>query len=164
MGKKRKWTDDQLIAAVPLEESYYGVLRRLGLKLCGGSHAIVKMRVRQLGLDTSHFRGSGWCHGAKHSKFVKRFVAIPLEEILVKDSTYQNTSLLRKRLVAAGLLENKCYDCGGPPVWNNKPLVMQLDHIDGDRTNHQIENLRLLCPNCHSQTDTWCAKNQARVV
>jgi hypothetical protein len=157
MARKRTWTDGQLIAAVKSETSYYGVLRAIGLKLCGGSHAQVKLRVKQLGLSTEHFTGQGWCVGDKHQEHVKR-ITIPLDEILVRDSTYTNTHALKKRLLKCGRLENKCYDCGRPPEWNGKPLSLQLDHIDGERCNNLMENLRLLCPNCHSQTPTFAGK------
>lgn len=61
---------------------------------------------------------------------------------------------LRVRLFAAGLKEEKCEDCG-VTEWRGKKLILELDHIDGDRTNHKFENLRILCPNCHSQTETF---------
>lgn len=161
-GKKRIWTDQQLIAAIENERSYAGVLRKLGLSTCGGSYAIIRLRIRQLGINIDHFTGQGWCHGEEHKKFINRFVTIPLDQILVKDSYYQTTSRLKKRLIQCGLLQNKCYECNIDPEWNGKVLVLQLDHIDGDRTNNQLENLRILCPNCHSQTDNFCARNKKR--
>ncbi len=54
---------------------------------------------------------------------------------------------------------NHCNECGIPKFWNNKPLTLQCDHIDGDCTNNQLSNLRLLCPNCHTQTKTYGSKN-----
>lgn len=163
MGKKRKWTDEQLVEAVKSSESYYGVLGKLDLKLCGGSHAHIKMRVRQLELDTSHFTGRGWCRGEKREELTKRFVQIPLEKILVKDSTYLCTNTLRKRLLKEGLLKERCYTCDLKPEWNDQPLTLQLDHKDGDRCNNEIENLQLLCPNCHSQTKTFAGRNRNKL-
>ena len=55
---------------------------------------------------------------------------------------------------------NKCLHCGIGPEWNGKPITLQLDHIDGNNDDHRLENLRILCPNCHTQTDTWCARNK----
>ena len=66
---------------------------------------------------------------------------------------------LKKRILRAGLLKNECYICG-LKEWLNKPIVLQLDHINGNNKDNRIENLRLLCPNCHSQTSTWCGKNK----
>lgn len=81
-----------------------------------------------------------------------------LEEILIENSTYSTASLM-KRIIDANLLEEECDHCGVGPIWNGKLLRLQVDHINGISNDHRIENLRLLCPNCHSQTDTWCGKN-----
>lgn len=84
---------------------------------------------------------------------------IDLSEILDgKHPTYQ-TLKLKKRLIKEKVLEYKCVSCG-IFEWNKNPISLQLDHIDGNNHNHKLENLRLLCPNCHSQTDTWCGKNK----
>lgn len=64
-------------------------------------------------------------------------------------------SALKQRLIAAGLKENKCEECGQLPQWNGKPLGLQLDHVDGNHRNNKIENLRIVCPNCHTQTETF---------
>ena len=64
------------------------------------------------------------------------------------------TSKLSRRLVKEGYFEYKCSHCSIQD-WNDKPLTLELDHIDGDNSNHQLDNLRLLCPNCHSQTPTY---------
>jgi 5-methylcytosine-specific restriction endonuclease McrA len=81
---------------------------------------------------------------------------IPIEEILVENSTYANNVSLKKRLIREGVLDYKCVECGNIGKWNEKPLVLQLDHINGINTDNRIENLRILCPNCHSQTKTFC--------
>lgn len=69
------------------------------------------------------------------------------------------TTRLRNRLIKDGLLEYKCESCG-LCEWQGKPLTLELDHIDGDNTNHRLSNLRLMCPNCHSQTETYKSKNK----
>jgi hypothetical protein len=67
--------------------------------------------------------------------------------------------LMLRRLVAAGLKKYECEECGLGSVWNEKPIVHHLDHINGERRDNRLENLRVLCPNCHSQTPTYCGRN-----
>jgi len=81
-----------------------------------------------------------------------------LNEILDGLHPHFQTFKLKNRLLKEGVIKNTCSKCG-ISEWNNLPLNMELDHIDGNRTNHKLENLRMLCPNCHSQTDTYRAKN-----
>jgi hypothetical protein len=97
--------------------------------------------------------------GIKRNKeeYFKR--TIPLEEILEgKYPHYGRAGLIRK-LFEAGLKKNECEVCG-IKEWNGRLLKMQLDHIDGNTYNHTLNNLRMICPNCHSQTDTFCGKNK----
>ena len=84
---------------------------------------------------------------------------IPLQEILNGHHPQFQTYKLKLRLYNEGIFENVCSLCG-ISNWNNKPLNMELDHIDGNRTNHMLSNLRILCPNCHSQTDTYRSKKR----
>jgi hypothetical protein len=162
VARKLKWTNAQLAEAVRTSHSVAQVLRKLGLSVAGGTHASVKLRIKLTGLDTSHFTGQGWCTGRKHAVMVGRFVLVPLDEILVRNSTYLCTHHLKHRLLAEGLLENKCAICGIGPEWNGKLLSLNIDHKDGDRTNNLLKNLRIVCPNCHSQTDTFAGKNKAK--
>lgn len=80
-----------------------------------------------------------------------------IEEILVEDSNYQS-SKLKKRLIDAGLKEHKCEICGNIGEWQGKPLTLQVHHINGNHRDNRIENLQILCPNCHSQTDNHSIK------
>lgn len=86
---------------------------------------------------------------------------IPLEQILVEHSTYTNRDTLKGRLLRTGLLQPHCYICG-ITNWLGKLLSLHLDHINGVKNDNRIGNLRLLCPNCHSQTDTYGAKRSKR--
>lgn len=79
---------------------------------------------------------------------------VPLQEILVENSNYKSSDL-KKRLIKEGLKEDVCEICGCTNIWNNNPLTLQLDHINGNHHDNRIENLRIICPNCHSQTETF---------
>ena len=92
-------------------------------------------------------------------KTVKNNVKIPIQEILNGMHPYYQTFKLNKRLLKEKIFKNECSICG-ISEWNNKKISMQLDHINGDSSDHKKENLRFLCPNCHSQTETYCGKNK----
>lgn len=83
---------------------------------------------------------------------------IPLDEILEGKHPQYQTFKLKQRLLNVGLKSNQCEDCG-ITEWNSKPIAIELDHINGNSKDHRMENLRMLCPNCHSQTETFRAKN-----
>ena len=110
--------------------------------------------MQRLMLDASHFRGKmvGICDS--------RPIGIPLENLLVEDIEVQ-THRFKKRLIRAGLLQEKCHECG-ILYWQDRKLSLHLDHVDGNRRNNRLENLRLLCPNCHSLTDTYCGNKNRK--
>ena len=154
--RKRKYSKELLEGLVKNNFSISGILRDLGLKYSGGNHNHISKRIKEYGIDTSHFTGRGHLKGKNHNWTPKT----PLEEILVEGSTY-NRHCLKKRLLDLGLLKNKCSICG-IVEWNNKPLTMQIDHINGVSNDNRIENLRMVCPNCHSQTETFSGKKNKR--
>ena len=84
---------------------------------------------------------------------------IPMEKILVQDSTYARHNL-KRRIIQENLIHYKCSCCGLGDSWNGEKLVLQLDHINGVNNDHRLENLRFVCPNCHSQQETYAAKNR----
>jgi len=100
--------------------------------------------------------GQGWNVGTRYRKIKK---SAPLSEILIENSNYINTNNLKKRLLKENILEYKCNICN-ITEWINKPLTLHLDHKNGNNMDNRIENLRLLCPNCHSQTETYCNKTK----
>lgn len=87
-----------------------------------------------------------------------RNAVIDLQEILDGKHPSFQTFKLKNRLLKAGIVKNTCSKCG-ISEWNGEKLNIELDHIDGDRTNHRLNNLKMLCPNCHSQTSTFRARN-----
>lgn len=149
---KRKWfvkdkIDEQMFISVCVSaESMAKASTELGLHFNS-----FKKRALELGCYKPNQSGAG---------IKKNMPKISLIDIVVhgKYPQYQ-TYKLKLRLIKEGYKENKCEKCG-TFEWNGKELNCELDHIDGDKTNHKLENLRILCPNCHSQTPTYRAKNR----
>jgi 5-methylcytosine-specific restriction endonuclease McrA len=157
VSRRRRWSDDELIAAVPAVISIRAVLQRLKLHPTGANYKSIQALIARLGLDTSHFLGQGHLKGKNHSWSP----AIPLNQILVAGSTYTTIHRLKRQLVLHGLLEPHCARCG-LTQWRGSPLSLVLDHINGDPHDHRLENLRFLCPNCNSQTPTFAGRNARR--
>jgi hypothetical protein len=153
--RNRTWTDDQFRVAVADSISIADTLRKLGLVPKGGNYRTINALVRRMKLDTSHWLGKASGRGK-----TRILPMVPLEEVLVENSEYSRTSL-KARMLQEGMLKNECCECGQKPEWKGKPLVMVLDHINGVSNDHRRENIRLLCPNCNSQQDTFCGRKNA---
>ena len=145
---------EQIALAVRSSRSLAQVLARLGVR-GGGNQARLKKRIETLGLDTSHFAGMAWRRGSALPVVPPR----PLAEVLVRGKL-ERTSSLRTRLLKAGLKTAICEECRRS-TWNGLPISLELDHINGRRDDNRLSNLRLLCPNCHAQTDTYRGRNRA---
>ncbi|PIS17121.1 MAG: hypothetical protein COT61_00290 [Candidatus Portnoybacteria bacterium CG09_land_8_20_14_0_10_44_13] len=153
--KKRKWTINQLEKAVVTSFSYRGVLHKIGLREAGGNYAQVKKYITEYDLNITHFRGQAWNKGLKGlGKSI-----IPIEKILVENSSFQSYKL-KRRLFGAKLKEPKCEECGWAKISIDGRLPLELDHINGDSRDNRLDNLRILCPNCHSLKLTHRGKNR----
>jgi hypothetical protein len=155
--QRRKYSREKFAEAWLSSSSIAQVAKKLGCNTTGGGYVTLKVAARDLGLDNSHMTGQGWNVGWKSNPARER--ATPLSDILVENSTYTSIWQLKRRLLRESMLEYKCYLCG-LIEWNGKPITLQLDHINGVHLDHRIENLRLLCPNCHSQTETFAGRNK----
>lgn len=152
ISKVYQVSNEEFQNIVQQANSYSDCLRALGLGTNGGSSTdTLKRRIAELDCDISHF--------GKKEKTQSPQARYSLDEILIENSTYANISRLKERLVREGRLEYKCQNCG-IKEWQSKPLSLHLDHINGKNNDHRIENLRFLCPNCHSQTDTYAGRNK----
>jgi len=153
---KSKYTKEALDVLVLNNVSIRGVLRELGVKFTGGSHAHIKSLIHRYGINTSHFSGQAWARGRRSGQ------RLSPENVLVIDRNRggrEEVTRLRKALLEIGL-EHKCCECGIKKVWNNKPIQLEIDHINGEFVDNRRENLRFLCPNCHSQMKNFAVKNR----
>jgi Zn finger protein HypA/HybF involved in hydrogenase expression len=142
--------EEDFIELVKNSSSYSECLRGLGLSTNGGRSSVtLKRRIVDLRLSVEHFKAKG--------SWVKSRL---LEDILVENSDYTNFTKLKSRISKELSLGVSCQECGIGCEWNGKKLVLQLDHINGIKSDNRLENLRFLCPNCHSQTDTYAGKNK----
>lgn len=147
---KFNWLNkSQLQNAITSSMSRSQVLQKLGLKPNGGNHRTLKKYASEYRFTLPQF--------TPISGFQQIF---SLEEILVENSTYLDSTYLKYRLIRENILENVCAGCGNIGIWQGKPLTLQLEHKNGIHSDNRIENLTLLCPNCHTQTKTWGAKSR----
>lgn len=154
---KSRYTEKELRLAVQESTSLRQVLYKLGLAEAGGNYKQIPRIIRELSLDTSHFTGKGHLKGKNHNWGKPAL----LEDILIVNSTYKGGSKLKNKLLKAGLIEDKCVVCG-ISHWHGQKLSLHLDHINGKNDDNRLCNLRLLCPNCHSLTPTYCGKNKGK--
>ena len=156
MPRVSKYTLELLAPIVAESTSINQVLVALGLKQ--PSYTSIKHRIKAYGLDTSHFESNGPRKGHAYRRYTD-------EEIFVENAPFDLRGThgpnVRKRFIAKGH-EEICAKCGIGTVWNNAPLKLQLDHINGNNRDNRECNLRFLCPNCHSQTKTFAGRNKKK--
>ena len=140
------WDEIEIRKAVNESSSYCEVLRKLNIPTSGNNGATLKRKIEEYNISTAHF--------TFHPKQLK--TKKPVEAYL-SENTHITSSKLKEKLFSSGLKENKCEMCGADS-WLGKRLICQLHHINGDNTDNRLENLQILCPNCHSQTDNYCGQ------
>jgi hypothetical protein len=153
-----RWTKEILGAAVNASTSVNGVLRHLGIEPVGGHHTNIARRIKAYGIDTAHF-AQPVPSGATMRENRRRRTPT---EILVSGAARRVPSERLKRAVKELGIAELCAMCGIGPVWQGEPLPLEVDHIDGSWRNNRADNLRLLCPNCHSTTDTYRGRGKGR--
>ena len=155
--KNRKYTKEMLQPLVKKVESYRQLILSLNLSYCGGNYSHIKNVVESFDIDTSHFKGQS-IHKGKPSGRARTKEEFT-NDILIEDSKVNwRSSSIKQSLLKFGFKEDICEVCGQDNTWNGKPITLQLDHIDGNNRNNNLDNLRIICPNCHTQTETYAGK------
>lgn len=157
MAQRKKYTIEQLTEAVKTSKSIRQVLLELGLNPDGGGNAKnIKNLIKSNGLDTSHMLGKAWLKGSKNPHKKCKYKT---SEVFSANSPYRGASVkLKNRYIKEFNVPYRCSECG-ISQWRGKKIVLQIDHINGVNDDNRNDNLRLLCPNCHSMTETYCGKN-----
>lgn len=143
--RKYEYNKEKIIEAVRDSTSYSEVLRKIGIPVQGNNTATLKKLLDEWGIETSHFTGHKIYNGTTY---------ISAKEYLNSNKIIASCKLLNK-LYKEEYKEPKCERCG-ITEWNGEKITFQLHHIDGNHNNNTLENLQVLCPNCHSQTDNYC--------
>lgn len=153
--KRVNYTKELLEEKIQNCYSFAELCRRLGLKPEGSNPKTVRKKLDEFGVDYSHFTGKAWNKNSENPVYREKYLPNLCEHSSLSTS---NTKELVYRL---GLKENRCEICG-ISEWQGKPITCELHHINGDSTDNRIENLQILCPNCHSQTENF--RNKKRVM
>jgi hypothetical protein len=159
MNKKKlnNFSHEEILDIINNSYSAAEAARKLGFEGKSGSTTRLRKYLNNLNIDFSHWTGQLWSKGKTILTDQRVCKKIKLEEMFVENSLAPRTHI-RSLVLKNNLLEYKCNICNMLPIWNEKKLTLQLDHINGIRNDHRLENLRWLCPNCHSQTETFCGK------
>lgn len=149
-------TDEQFVKLIKNSTNISEVLFKLGYSIKGNSWGFsqVRKRMDDLNIDASEFKG-------KSAVIEKTKQTSLTSEMLLRENCKHNRNCLRRFIIKNKLLPYKCAICGALE-WNGKTLSLELDHINGINNDNRLENLRFLCPNCHSQTTTYGSRNQQR--
>lgn len=146
---------ENLKKIVEISTNYKEVMTYLGWNVNGTNYNKLKKLIMDENLSTDHFLNM--------SEFMKIYnssrVLLPINDILVENSEYQNRGSLKKRLVKENLLDYKCFKCGNEGEWMGEKISLILDHKNGVNNDNRLENLRFACPNCNATLDTHCGGN-----
>lgn len=148
-GKLKKWNVDDLADAVAKSTNYSQVCRALGLSHISSNFRTIKKYIQLQNLDVSHFNDSAIVAARRRNA---ARIKLSNDEVFRENSPYHNTVVRRKYVK---MVEAICAICGNRGEHMGKPLRLEMDHINGINNDNRLENLRLLCPNCHSQTETF---------
>ncbi|MBQ0044549.1 MAG: HNH endonuclease [Bacteroidales bacterium] len=154
---KAKYSVEDVRQAVAISKSTAGVLRQLGLKPLGGNYKTINRIVNENNIDTNHFTGKGWNVGLKF----RPNQGMTADAIFKEDSAYKCSWRLREQYKKLSG-KNYCESCG-LTEWRNQAIPLEIHHINGNNRDNRVENLQLLCPNCHAQTKHYRGRGKASV-
>lgn len=152
---KKHWEEKSLRKTITSSQSVRDALRKMGLRGAGGNYRYFEQYVEKYQIATKHFLGKGW----SKNKSVPKEPVRSLEEILVIKSNF-SIYQLKKRLFQAGLKKPQCEECGWAKRSEDGRVPIEIDHVNGDHSDNRFENLRILCPNCHSLKPTHRGRNK----
>lgn len=150
IDKRIKRTKQELEEAIKNSTRWREVIQLFGLKYSGRGTQLIKKQAIKFGIDFSHFN---------QHKTYKNLYGLNRLQAYLENKIPTRSDNLKPLLFKHKLKEEKCEECN-LTSWRNKTITLQLHHVDGNNSNNKIENLKILCPNCHSQTDNWCNKNK----
>lgn len=157
--KKRthyKYTKELLEPIVKNSISIAQVLLALKLKYAGGSYRHISKIIKEFEISTTHFKRQGWNKGLpslnRHTK------ESAFKKIFILNGSKTRGVILKRLLLELDIKKEICETCKIDPVWNNQPLSLHVHHINGNHFDNRLENLQILCPNCHTQTPTYGSK------
>ena len=151
---KKNYSVDDVRRAVIENKSMAGVLRTLNLRPVGGNYTTIKRLIKENNIDVTHFTGQGWNVGLKF----RPMKHLSDSEVFIKNSNYKCSWRLRERLLKYRTMR-KCDKCGYSE-WMGEPIPLEVHHINGDNLDNRFENLQVLCPNCHAQTENFRGKGK----
>jgi len=154
LSMKHRYTVEQVQKAVDNSKSIAQVLSVLGIVPAGGNYSTINKFISKNCIDISHFTGMLWNKGGTFGP--KR----PIEDYLSNEYGISSNAL-RKRLISEGIFKKECSNCH-LSKWLDQDIPLELDHINGEHQDNSLDNIRLLCPNCHALTDTYRGKNKKK--
>lgn len=154
------YTKEWLSELCATSYSYSEVLRKAGRKPGGGTNETLKKKILEFNIDISHFTGQAWHSTPTYIPKVGSREKYSIEEVFTPNSIITQ-KVMRGYVERHNLIPYKCSKCGCDGNWQGGKIALELDHIDGDNTNHSLNNLRYLCPNCHALTSTYRGLNKA---
>ena len=155
-NRAKRLSDDQLREILLSSFSARECMLKAGWKVGGGSYNLVYTQAKRLGVSLDHFTGQGHLRGKSHN-----FNRKPIEYYLVENCFHISSHALKLRLIKDGIKDHRCDICD-TTEWRGQPVPIELDHINGDHYDNRLENLRIICPNCHAQTPTHAGKNRKK--